>query len=157
KHNLTPLTSLSGNVFRSRNRYPFQPLRDAETTEGRATISFDPKAALKGSAAIGFADFQPRNSAIPPYTGMTASADVSMTLSGITNITVRADRVIQSSYDIKQPYYLQSGFYLEVAQQIFGRVDLVGRAGLEYLSYRDLSGEFVAVAERVDRVQTFGT
>ena len=156
KQYLTPLTALSATFNRTRDRYRVQSIRDAQTTEGRIAMSFDPKAILKGNAAIGFADFKPDNSTIPPYTGLTAAADVSTTVRGVTNITFRADRQVQNSYDIKQPYYIQSGFFLEVAQQILGRVDLVGRVGLEYLSYRDRSGEIVEVVERVDRVQTYG-
>ena len=67
-----------------------------------------------------------------------------------------ANRDVQYSYDINQPYYLQTGFSGSVSQQIFGPVDIVVRGGLGRLEYRDRAGAAVAVSNRVDRVESYG-
>ena len=156
KQTLTPLTFLTAGLVRTRDNYRFQPLRDAETTDAKVALNFDPKAVLKGNLSLGLTKFRPLSDTIPAFTGVTLSADMNFAVRGATKFTIRADRQVQNSYDINQPYFLQTGFYLEVAQQVLGRVDLVVRGGLERMTYRDLAGAIVEAAGRTDRVETYG-
>jgi hypothetical protein len=119
-------------------------------------VKFDPAALLKGAATLGYRDFQPLDPSLPRFTGATMSVDLSYVLLGVTKFAVKGTRDVQYSYDINQPYYLQTGVGLEVSQQIYGPFDAVGRVGAARLEYRDRAGTVVAVSDRVDHIETYG-
>ena len=43
-----------------------------------------------------------------------------------------------------------------IAQQLFGPLDVVGRAGTASLAYRDRAGALVEVTNRTDNLHTYG-
>ena len=77
-------------------------------------------------------------------------------LLGSTRFAVSGGRGVQYSYDINQPYYVQSRIGGSVAQQIFGPVDVQVRGDVAYLDYRNRAGIAVPVPDRRDRVTTIG-
>jgi hypothetical protein len=156
RHQLTPLTSLTFDVEREQDRFKFSPLRDADSTSMVAGLKFDPSALLKGSAKFGYRDFEPTESGLPQYRGAVASVDLAYVAAGMTKATIRASRDVQFSYDINQPYYLQTGALGELAQQIAGPLDVVGRIGIAQLEYRDRIGAAVAEADRQDMIHMYG-
>jgi len=156
RHQLTPLTTLTFNVAQEQDRFEFSSLRDSNSTSAGVTVSFDPHALIRGSASFGYMDFHPRSTGLPDYVGATAIGDLSYTLLGATRFSVRFKRDISYSYDINQPYYLETGVSGEIAQQIFGPFDLVGRAGTSTLAYRDRAGVFIADVNRVDYIHSYG-
>jgi hypothetical protein len=142
--------------MRSKDQFKISPLRDSKSTIFGATVSFDPFALVKGSATIGFRKFVPQDSALPPYQGSTAAVDLAYSVYGTTRFTVKVGRDIQYSYDVNQPFYLQTGVDFSVAQQLFGPVDVVGRVGTQRLDYRDRAGAVIAVRDRNDQIHSFG-
>jgi hypothetical protein len=163
-HKLTPLTTLKLGLSRSFDRFPLNPLRDADRIDTTAALRFDPVALLKGDFSVAYTSYSPHSATIPGYKGLTLSAGLSYTLFDVTQFIVRADRSLQNSYDIIEPYYLQTGFNLQISQQLQTHIDVVGRAGLEHLDYRDrtdaalLASSATAgvVPARVDSVTTYG-
>jgi hypothetical protein len=111
---------------------------------------------LKGSATFGYRDFKPLQSDVPGYKGSIAAVDLSYVALGSTKVSVQAGRNVQYSYDINQPYYVQTGITASLAQQIFGPVDVVGRIGAEQLVYRDRAGAIVAASNRTDDIRSYG-
>jgi putative beta-barrel porin BBP2 len=156
RHQLTPLTSLGLEVTRSEDRFDFSPLRDSHSTSYSGTVRLDPVALIKGSASFGYRDFEPVDAGLPPFKGATAAIDLAYTVFGTTRFAVEGTRDVQYSFDINQPYYLLTGFSGSVAQQVFGPVDVVARAGIRRLSYRDRTGGSIAVSNRSDFVHTYG-
>jgi hypothetical protein len=164
KRKLTPLTTLTVGLDRSQDRFPMNPLRDADRTDATAALRFDPVALLKGDFSVAYTSYSPHSGTIPGYQGLTMSAGLTYTLYDVTQFVLKADRSLQNSYDITQPYYLQTGFNLQVSQQIQTHVDVVGRGGLEHLNYRDLSDPAVLAASagapvvpnRTDTITTYG-
>jgi len=156
RHQLTPLTSLSADAARQTDRFEFNPLRNADSTAVTGGVAFDPYALIKGSATVGYRDFQPLSTGLPPYRGAIATADLSYTLLGATKFAFQAKRDISFSYDESQPYYLETGYNGTITQQIFGPFDAVARAGIRHLGYRDRAGVLVAVANRTDDVKSYG-
>jgi hypothetical protein len=156
RHQVTPLTSLSFEAGRSQDRFDFDHLRDSDSTTFTGSIRFDPAALLKGSASFGYRDFRPASSSLPGFRGSTAAVDLSYVLLGVTKVGGQITRDVQYSYDINQPYYVQTGGSASITQQIFGPLDVVVRGGLQRLEYQDRTGAAVAVSNRVDHVQTFG-
>ena len=136
RHQVTPLTSLTLDAGKDESRFQFSPLRDADSTEIAAGVKFDPVALLKGTATVGYRDFRPLVPGVPRYKGSTAAADLTYIAPTATKLTVKGTRDVQFSYDVNQPYYLQTGANVELTQRLFGPVDVVGRAGLARLEYR---------------------
>jgi putative beta-barrel porin BBP2 len=156
RHELTPLTSLTFDVGKEEDRFQFSPLRDSDSTQISAGVKFDPLALLKGTATFGYRDFEPRSPDLPRYKGTTATVDLTYVALSATKLTVRGMRDVQYSYDINQPYYVQTGVQGELMQQVFGPVDVVGRAGIARLDYRDRAGAVVPVADHLDSVHIYG-
>ena len=156
RHELTPLTSLALLVSRGTDRFDFSPLRDSDATSAVGTVAFNRFAVIKGGASLGYQAFKPSDPSLPGYTGTTGSADLSYTLLGATRFGINAKRDVQYSYDVAQPYYVQTGFDGSIAQQIFGPFDVVGRLGSHTLAYRDRAGAAPAVSNRIDRIKTYG-
>ena len=156
RQRITPLTSVTFSVNRQQDRYPFNSLRDSDRTEARLSVAFDPVALLKGGVSIGYTDYTPLVSTIPKFTGATLSASLSYTFLELTKVALTADRQVQNSYDINQPYFIQSGGGLELTQQVFGRLDFVVRGGIENLAYQDRVGATVAATGRTDHLVRYG-
>jgi hypothetical protein len=156
RHELTPLTSLTLGATREQDRFEFSPLRDSDSTAFTVGVKLDQAALIKGAATVGYRDFKPLDGSLAGFKGTTAAADLSYVLLGITKFAVNGTRDIQYSYDINQPYYLQTGINLEITQQVAGPLDVVARAGAARLVYQDRAGAVVAVSNRVDHVETYG-
>jgi hypothetical protein len=156
RQQLTPLTSIELNGTRSEDQFEFSPLRNSTSTSFNGSVTFDPLALIRGSASFGVRDFTPDSPDVPGYTGGTMAVDLAYTLLGMTRFSVRAMRDIQYSFDITQPYYLQTGFEASVAQQIFGPVDAVVRLNEQRLAYRDRSGIPQRAPNRTDKIHSYG-
>lgn len=159
---VTPLTTVTFNFSRKQDRFPFTSTRDFDSTEAGLAVRFDAEALLKGNFSIAYTSLAPLSpDVIPGFGGLTLVANLSYTLYDVTRIAFKADRSLQNSYDIATPYYVQNGFNLEIAQQVFARLDLVGRGGIEYLNYRnrlDVVDPIASVgpARGTDRLTTYG-
>jgi hypothetical protein len=156
RHQATPLTSITFDVSRALDRFEFSPVRDADSTQISGGVKFDPAALIKGAATFGYRDFKPASGAVPGYQGSTAAVDLSYVALGTTKLTVTASRDVQYSFDINQPYYLQTGVTGSIGQQIYGPLDVVARIGAQRLDYRSSAGAAVALANRVDRIRLYG-
>jgi len=156
RHEVTPLTSVTFDIVREQARFDFSPLRNADSTEFVAGVKFDPTALLKGIAAIGYRNFEPLVPGLPRYKGSTATIDLSYVALNATKVSVRGTRDVQFSYDVNQPYYLQTGVTGELTQRLFGPFDIVGRAGYAKLDYRDRFDAVVPEADRADVMHIFG-
>jgi hypothetical protein len=156
RQQLTPLTSIELNGTRAEDQFEFSPLRNSTSTSFNGSVTFDPLALIRGSASFGIRDFTPDSPDVPGYTGGTMAVDLAYTLLGTTRFAVRAMRDIQYSYDIAQPYYVQTGFEASLAQQIFGPVDAVVRLNEQRLAYRDRSGLPQQASGRTDKIHSYG-
>lgn len=156
RHQLTPLTAISLNVSREHDRFAFSPLRDSNSTAVSGSVSFDPHALIKGSASFGYRDFRPLSSGLPGFKGSTGTGELSYTLLGTTRFGVQFKRDVVYSFDVNEPYFLETGFNGSVAQQVFGPFDAIVRAGRSRLAFTDRQGAVVPVSNRVDRVKTIG-
>lgn len=156
RHELTPLTTVTASLTRSQTRFETSPLRDSDTSMYSGTISFDQAALLKGSVKVGYEKFEPRDPSLPGYTGGTFVANLAYTLAGATRLDLVSGREVQYSYDVNQPYYVQTGATVALAQQLFGPLDVVGRAGIQQLDYRNRAGAIIEAPDRQDVLHTYG-
>jgi hypothetical protein len=156
RYKWTPLTSISLVATRTQDRFEFSSLRDSNSTAASAVIAFDPLGILSGSAKVGYTSFEPVASGLPNFKGATAAVNVSYRLLGTMRISVAAIRDVAYSYDVNQPYYVQTGVSGSVSRAVVGPVDVVVRAGIQSLAYRDRVGAVVEVSNRVDTVPSYG-
>lgn len=103
RQQVTSLTSVEFNATRSEDRFEFASQRNSTSTAFGTTITLDPFALIKGSAAFGFRNFRPESPDVPDYSGGTMALDLTYTLLGMTRFVVRALRDIDYSYDLAQP------------------------------------------------------
>jgi hypothetical protein len=155
-HRITPLTTLAATGSMSQDRFKFDPRRNSDSRTVSGGIKFDPAALIKGSARFGYNDFRPASADVPGYKGSTVAVDLSYVFLGVTKLAFTAGRDVQYSYDVNQPYYVQTGTGGSISQQLFGPLDVVVRGALRRLEYRDRVGAVIPVAERVDHQQTYG-
>jgi Putative beta-barrel porin 2 len=156
RHELTPLTSISVTAGRYEDRFDYSPLRNSMSTNVSGNITFDKFALIRGGATLGYTDFQPEVPGLASYQGLTGAVNLSYTLLGSTRFGFEFGRDVQYSYDVTQPYYLQTRLGGSIAQQIFGPLDVVVRGSFGTLAYRDRTGVDVVVSNRVDDVSSFG-
>ena len=156
RHELTPLTSLTLEAGRQQERFDLTPLRDADSSQVTVGLRFETFALITGQAQVGFRDYTPLSPDTPSYTGSVATVNLSYVALGSTRLGVTFDRDIQHSFDINQPYYLQTGFAGTIGQQIYGPLDVQGRIGRQRLEYRDRAGALVGITDRLDRVRSYG-
>jgi hypothetical protein len=73
-----------------------------------------------------------------------------------TRLKFGTQRGVEYSYDSTDPYYIQTAFNVEFAQQIFGPFDFVARVGRARLDYRSQTDAVLAVPNQLDEVNSFG-
>lgn len=156
RHELTPLTSLTFSAGRERQEFDFSPERDSTSTQMQAGVTFDPAALITGSATFGYRDFKPVDPAVPGFQGSTMSVSLTYVAGGATQLTVTGTRDVEYSFELDSPYYIQSGGSVQLAQQIYGPVEVVGRYGNRRLAYRERGASIDGPVSRTDRVQTYG-
>lgn len=156
RYKLTPLTSISLVATRTQDRFEFSSLRDSNSTSASVVIAFDPLGILSGGATFGYTSFEPAASGLPNFKGPTAAVDVSYRLLGTMRVSAAAIRDVGYSYDVNQPYYVQTGVSGSVSRSVYGPVDAVVRAGIQSLAYRDRAGAVTQVSNRVDNVRSYG-
>jgi len=154
RHELTPLTSVSVEAVKGQDRFEFSPVRDSDSSRINTSITFAPYALISGSAQFGYREFQPRDKEVPGYTGSTISVNLSHVVRGSTRLGLQVLRDIQYSFEINEPYFLQTGFTVSAAQQIFGPIDVEGRGGASALAYRARGG--TEDPTRTDHVRSVG-
>ena len=156
RHQLTPLTSLSLTAAKSEDRFEFSPLRDSTSTSVAGNVTFDRFALIRGGATVGYTNFHVDSPGVADFQGITAAINLAYTLLGSTRFAVDAGRDVQYSYDVNQPYYVQTRVGGSVAQQIFGPLDVVVRGSYATLAYRDRIGVAPSLSNRIDNVQSYG-
>jgi hypothetical protein len=156
RNQLTPLTSLTFDAGRSRERFEFSPRRDSDSDAVTARVQFEPLALISGSASIGYRKLDSLAADVPDFSGLTTAVDLTYVILGSTRFGVEATRDVTHSFDADQPYYLHTGFTASIAQQLFGPLDVVGRYGAQRLSYRDRTDAVVEAPHRVDHVKSYG-
>ena len=155
RHQLTPLTSITFDAGRLEDRFTFSGLRNSTSTTAGAQVTFDPAALIKGSARIGYRNFKPDASNVASYEGSTAAVNLSYAPLGTTKFDLQVTRDVQYSFDVNQPYYLQTGFGASIAQQIFGPVDVIAGLSRFSLAYRERTDVLALLVDHTDSVRSY--
>jgi putative beta-barrel porin BBP2 len=135
RYKITPLTSVAINANYGEDTFPDSHIRDAKSYSVVPTLEFSPDAAIRGRFGIGVEKFQPLDVTLPASLGAVYDANLNWSLFGRTNFDLTGSRDTRYSYQDSQPYYLVTGARLNVAQHLFGPLDLLGGADWEHLAY----------------------
>jgi hypothetical protein len=156
RYRLTPLTNFTFDVGLQQDRFEFSPLRDSDSTRIAAGVTFEQRALISGSASFGYRDFRPTSSDVAPYRGSVAAVDLYTAAFGSMKLGLRADRDVHYSYDLNQPYYLQTGAIVSITQHLYGPLDLMGRFGVARLDYQNRITPGPQLRARTDYMQYYG-
>jgi hypothetical protein len=156
RYRLTPLTSLTFDAGLGHDRFEFSPLRDSDSTRIEGGVSFEQRALLKGSASFGYRHFRPLSPETAPYKGSVASVNLTYVALGSTKIGVEIDRDVQYSYELNQPFYVQTGLIGSVTRHLFGPIDLTGRLGVARLAYQNRIVAGPPLPARTDSMRSYG-
>jgi len=150
---VTPVTSVVAAAEFQHDRFEFAPERDADSLRIAPLVEFAGGALIAGEAQAGFRRFTPLNPGLPSYSGLTASVRLGMSVLDLTRIRVDAGRDVEHSYDALEPYYLEQGASLDVAQRIVGPLEGIAILGRWNARYQRLdSGSFDGRLERTTTV-----
>lgn len=130
----TPLTTFALRADLLEDRFPFSPVRDNDSIRIMPGVEFEPRALVSGSAYVGIRTSQTMNSAMPEFHGVVASARLRYTLAGSTRLEFQANRDINYSIDLLQPYYVATGYGISVGRHLGGRFDVT--VGTEQYRHR---------------------
>jgi len=154
RYQITPVTALTLDVSREDDRFLYNSERDSSSTHFMGGIKFGTR--LHGSAALGYRSFEPHAADVPAYHGLTARADVSFATVGSTRLGAQVVRDVDYSYDVQQPYYVQTGVIASFTHELVGPLSGTARAGFQRLAYRGRTGLAAPLANRMDLVSLFG-
>jgi hypothetical protein len=126
RYRVTPLATVLVAAEFERHRFELAPLRDADSLRIVPAIAIGTGGAISGNAKAGFRTFDPRNPVVPKFRGLIGSARLHYAVPDTVRIDLEADRDLSYSYDPLQPYYMESGARLTVAQRVFGPIEIIG-------------------------------
>lgn len=162
---LTPLTTFVVHGEILRDTFEFSPVRDSESSRVVAGFDLGDRALVFGRGRVGYRRFQSAGGGLPDFSGVVASYGVGTMIKGRTRLEIEGQRDINYSYEFAYPYYVLSGATFTVTPRLTDKWDVQGRAGLQWLAYREsvgpnfssgVEGGINALGDRTDRYRTFG-
>jgi hypothetical protein len=152
---LTPLTTLQVTGSYQRDRFDTASGRDTTIWRVTPTLEFDPDALIAGRLTVGFTSFEPENSSIEAYQGLTATGQLTWRLN-TTKLEGLIERDVRYSYEVLQPYYVTTLGRITLTQIITGPLDVQLVAGRQRLEYRDEAPLDLDLDRRADTITTWG-
>lgn len=144
RYRLTPLTTLVLLTDRQQNRFDFATERDATGIRVTPGVEFDASALIRGTAYLGYRRFNFDAASVRDFTGLVATVNLSYAPRPTLRLGFTADRNLEYSFDIQQPYYVASGIGGDVTQQFSQRWSGSARAVRRRLNYRGAAGRLAS-------------
>ena len=155
RYAVTPLTTLFLNGNYHQVVFPDSHVRDLKAYSFTPKVEFAPEAAIRGTFSGGYEVFVPDDPRLEDIRAMVMVGALNWAFGPRTLFDLVLDRNINYSYDDQQPYYLQTGARLTVAQRLVGPVGVQGTAERQHLAYRWRRGVAPAPGVSPDRVDTY--
>jgi hypothetical protein len=144
-----PLSSLTTLVFsgeRLTDRFEYAPNRDADGSRLMPGLEFGRFALVSGGASVGWREFRPSSSLVPPYSGVAARVRLSSVVRGRVWLEGIFDRDISYSFSAEFPYYVQTMVNLAATYRLGASWDMQLSAGRQRLAYRETERLLPALA-----------
>ena len=150
RYAMTPLTTMTVQGEIQTERFDFTPSRDNDSWSIVPGVEFHPRAAIAGSARVGYRNLRGRTTSLPPFSGPVAIVDLAYTLLGVSTVGVTASRDVEFLFEPFEPYYVSTGYGVRFGQRITDRFGItVGTRWVDY-DYRTVeSGGAEASAAQV--------
>ena len=168
RYALTPLTTFVLRTEGRKDRFTFDPLRNADSVSVMPGFELKPVALISGTVAVGYKRFTTLDASVPDYQGLVASVAAKYVLSA-TKFELRVARDLAYSFEPSEPYYALTDTGLTVTQRVTRRWDGVGRIGWQLLGYRAVApgsqgstgstgsnGSTTLLSERADHGRLYG-
>lgn len=158
RYRLSVLTTLELFGERFEERFPLSPERDGDNVRIMLGIRFEPRALISGYARVGVRHLNPIDETVlPEFKGLASDIGLSYTVLGSTTIGVTQTRDILYSFELTQPYYVDTGLGLRIRRALGRAFDVEGTLSRHALAYKDLVGEPRPVSPgRVDIIWNYG-
>ena len=153
----TVLTTLALRAERFEDRFPLSPERGADNVRIMPGVEFEPRALISGHAFLGVRHLNPVDeSLLPEFAGFVSDLGLSYTLLGATSIGVSLTRDIRYSFEVTQPYYVDTGIGVRGRRALGQRFDVIASTDRHAYAYRDLlADQLPAVPERIDTIWNY--
>lgn len=123
KTDITPLLSVLLFASHQKDRFEFEPIRDAESWMGTATFHFAPDAVVSGQVVVAFRDMKFADPDVQPFRGLVGAATIIYPFLEIGHFSVAVQRGVEYSFDAADAYYLEQSATLAYTHRLFGEVD----------------------------------
>lgn len=138
-YDVTPLTRVMVRGQFIEERFPYSPVRDAESLSILPGVEFQPRALVSGSASVGIRRFQSTSGRLPDFTGVVVNTNLSYAFRDTTRLRLTAQRDLAYSYSEDEPYYAITGYGLAVSRHLAGRFDVTAGGDWQTFRYRRLT------------------
>jgi hypothetical protein len=153
RQRLSVLTTWITRVAHERERFVFEPVRNADSLRMSTGFELGRFALIRGSAFVGYRQLKPADGGVlPQFSGVIADTNVSYTAPTRTRLSAQVRRDVEYSYDRATPYYLLTSWTASLTQNTFGDWDIQLTGGRDRLSYQAP----IASNERTDYIDRLG-
>jgi hypothetical protein len=139
RQSFTVLTTWVVNAAHERERFANEPNRNSNSFRVSSGFELDLQALVRGTAIVGYRKLEGIDGGtLAPFSGLTANVDVAYTAPTQTRLQVLSGRDVNYSFEIEQPYYVQTGWTLTGTQRVIGQWNVQFTGGRDWLDYRSL-------------------
>jgi hypothetical protein len=135
-----------------RDRFEFAALRNTSGIRVQTGFDLDRHALISGSGRIGVRTFNGVGGGVPSFQGVVGNVSAASTVFGRARLEVTGARDVLYSYELGDPYYIQTGVLLTGTPQLTDKWDVQGRTGVQRLAYQGIA----PALGRVDTYTKFG-
>jgi hypothetical protein len=132
---ITPFTSLVVTGDRGTHRFELSPGRNGSSGGVSGGMTISPDAVIGGQLSVGYRRITVSQPAIPNFTGLTWSGDLSTVIGTSTRLGVRGKRDVSFSSDELSPYYVQTTIGVGLTQALSDNWQIGARADRAWLDY----------------------
>lgn len=156
RRRLTVLTTWVLRGSGERERFEFSPERNGDSFRVATGLELGRFALIRGTAFVGFRRLVGADGGeLPEFSGVTADVSVAYTAPTRTRLQVAVRRDVEYSFEIAEPYYVQTGAHGTLTQALVGRWDVQVHGGRDRLAYR-AAAVGPGAGGRLDRVDRAG-
>ena len=153
RQSFTVLSTWIVHAAVERERFTYEPYRNSNSFRLESGFELDLLALVRGHAFVGYRRLNGADGGtLAEFSGVTANTDVAYTAPTNTRLQVTVNRDLHYSFEIEQPYYVQTGWNLTARQRVISQWDLQMTGGRDWLGYRSLD----PTDTRRDRINRFG-
>lgn len=135
----TVLTTFELLAERFEERFKLSPQRDGDNIRIMPGVVLAPRALVNGHARVGVRHLNPVDETVlPEFRGLVTDFGLAYTLFGSTTIGVSHTRDIRYSFELTQPYYVDTGVGVRLRRAIGRSFDVVVSADRHALAYERL-------------------